>query len=164
MDTIFVFVHGAWHASWQWTATQRHLVELGAASLALDMPGHGFAAPLPDTYLDPGQSRLHTAKSELAGLSMEECAADIVAALRMVRGYRRVVLVSHSAGGGPASAAAQRAPELVDTLVYLSAFVPAGRPRFADYLATPEQTGTALGGGLMLGDPDQIGAFRINPI
>ncbi|MDT0461107.1 helix-turn-helix domain-containing protein, partial [Streptomyces sp. DSM 41527] len=31
----------------------------------------------------------------------------------------------HSAGGGPASLAAERAPELVDRIVYLSAFVPA---------------------------------------
>ncbi|MFE9577106.1 alpha/beta fold hydrolase [Nocardia sp. NPDC006044] len=164
MDTIFVLVHGAWHASWQWAATQRGLAELGATSLALDLPGHGFAAPIPDTYLDSGQSRLSSAASELAGLSAAECAADIVAALRTVRRYRRVVLVAHSAGGGPASAAAEQAPELVDALVYLSAFVPAGRPRFADYLAAPEQTATALGGGLILGDPGQIGAFRINPI
>jgi pimeloyl-ACP methyl ester carboxylesterase len=161
---IFVFVHGAWHASWQWAATQRRLVEFGAASLALDLPGHGFEAPMPKGYLEPGQPGLETAKSELADLTMEDCAGEIVGALRAVRSYRHVVLVAHSAGGGPASVAAEQAPELVDRLVYLAAFVPAGRPRFVDYLSTPEQTDAALGTGLMLGDPEAIGAFRINPI
>ncbi|GAA2349390.1 hypothetical protein GCM10010376_84310 [Streptomyces violaceusniger] len=26
-DTVFVLVHGAWHGSWQWAATQRALAE-----------------------------------------------------------------------------------------------------------------------------------------
>lgn len=163
-DTVFVLVHGAWHASWQWAATQRHLAELGATTLALDLPGHGFHAPLPAGYLEPGQGRFETATSELAGLTMDDCAGEIVDALRAVRSHQHVVLVAHSAGGGPASAAAEQAPDLVDRLVYLSAFVPAGRPRFVDYLSSPEQTDTALGGGLMVGDPGVLGAFRINPI
>ncbi|MGH3098490.1 MAG: alpha/beta hydrolase [Streptosporangiales bacterium] len=163
-DTAFVFVHGAWHASWQWAATQRCLAELGAATLALDLPGHGFHAPLPPGYLEPGQGRFETATSELAGLTMDDCADAIVEALRAVRSHQRVVLVAHSAGGGPASAAAEQAPELVDRLAYLSAFVPAGRPRFVDYLSSPEQTETALGAGLMVGDPEVLGAFRINPM
>lgn len=161
--TIFVFVHGAWHSSWQWAATQRWLARLGAASLALDLPGHGFDARLPRGYLEPGQPGLETAKSELAGVTMDECASEIAGTLRAVRSYREVVLVAHSAGGGPVSAAAEQSPDLVDRLVYLSAFVPAGRPRFADYLSTPEQTDNALGAGLIVGDPEVIGAFRINP-
>ncbi|SPL88626.1 EstC [[Actinomadura] parvosata subsp. kistnae] len=73
------------------------------------------------------------------------------------------MLVAHSAGGGPASLAAERAPELVDRLVYLSAFVPGGRPRFFDYLNAP-QNATALGQGLFLGDAGALGAVRINPL
>ncbi|MFE2446181.1 alpha/beta fold hydrolase [Streptomyces sp. NPDC059426] len=161
--TVFVLVHGAWHASWQWAATQRALARLGAASLAVDLPGHGFEAPLPSGHHLPGQPGFATEKSALAGLTLEECAGAVVTALRSVRRYPKVALVSHSAGGASASLAAERAPELVDELIHLSSFVPAGRPRFADYLAAPEQTATGRGQGLMLGDPEAIGAFRINP-
>ncbi|OPF70930.1 alpha/beta hydrolase [Streptomyces antioxidans] len=161
--TVFVLVHGAWHASWQWASTQRALARRGAVSLAVDLPGHGFDAPLPPSLLLPGQPGLATEKSALAGVTLEECAEAVVTALRSVRRYPKVALVSHSAGGAPASLAAERAPELVDELIQLSSFVPAGRPRFADYLTSPEQTATARGQGLMLGDPEAIGAFRINP-
>lgn len=137
VDTVFVFVHGAWHSSGQWAATQRALAGRGAASVAVDLPGHGFDAPLPSGYLLPGQPGLLTEKSPLASVTMDDCAEVVLDTLRQVRRYRSVVLVAHSAGGGPASLAAERAPELVDALVYLSAFVPAGRPRFVDYLGSP---------------------------
>ncbi|WP_030681839.1 alpha/beta fold hydrolase [Streptomyces rimosus] len=162
-STVFVFVHGAWHSSWQWGATQRALAALGAASVAVDLPGHGFDAPVPTGYAVPDQPALTTEKSQLAALTMAECADSVLATLRGVRHFRTVVLVAHSAGGGPVSLAAERAPELVDRIVYLSAFVPAGRPRFADYIAAPENAG-ALGGGLPLGDPAALGAIRINPL
>ncbi|MEU9309609.1 alpha/beta fold hydrolase [Streptomyces sp. NPDC048256] len=162
-DTVFVYVHGAWHSSGQWAATQRALAGLGAASVAVDMPGHGFDAPLPTGYLLPGQPGMLTEKSQLATLTMDDCAEAVLGVLHGVRRYRTVVLVAHSAGGGPASLAAERAPELVDRIVYLSAFVPGGRPRFFDYLGSPENA-TALGQNLNLGDPEALGAVRINPL
>lgn len=162
-DTVFVLVHGAWHSSWQWVPTQRALARLGAASVGVDLPGHGFDAPLPSGYLAAGQPGLATEKSSLAALSMDECAESVLSTLRSVRQYRNVVLVAHSAGGGSASLAAERAPGLVDRVVYLSAFVPAGRPRFFDYLSS-EENATALGQGLPLGDPEAIGSVRINPL
>lgn len=163
IDTVLVLVHGAWHGSWQWAATQRALTGLGAASVAVDLPGHGFDAPLPSGYLRPGQPGLSTERSRLADVTMDDCADAVLDTLRRVRRYGRVVLVAHSAGGGPASLAAERAPELVDRLVYLSAFVPAGRPRFSDYLAAPENA-TARGQILTLGDPEALGAVRVNPL
>jgi pimeloyl-ACP methyl ester carboxylesterase len=162
-DTVFVFVHGAWHSSAQWAATQRALAGRGAASVAVDLPGHGFDAPLPTGYLRPGQPGLRTEKSPLAAVTMDDCAEAVLSALRQVRHHRTAVLVAHSAGGGPASLAAERAPELVDRIVYLSAFVPGGRPRFFDYLGSPENA-TALGQNLNLGDAEALGAVRINPL
>ncbi|MEU9642515.1 alpha/beta hydrolase [Streptomyces sp. NPDC048188] len=161
--TVFVFVHGAWHGSGQWAATQRALAALGAASAAVDLPGHGFDAPLPTGYLLPGQPGLLTERSQLAALTMDDCAEAVLSVLHQVRHQRTVVLVAHSAGGGPASLAAERAPELVDRIVYLSAFVPGGRSRFFDYLGSPENA-TALGQNLNLGDPEALGAVRINPL
>ncbi|WP_075743930.1 MULTISPECIES: alpha/beta fold hydrolase [Actinoalloteichus] len=164
IDTMFVLVHGAWHSSRQWVSTQRALAGRGVASIAVDLPGHGFDAPLPTGYLTGDQNTMSTEKSELAGLTMDDCADAVLAALRAVRGHARaVVLVAHSAGGGPASLAAERAPELVDRIVYLSSFVPAGRPRFLDYASAPENT-VDRGAGLTIGDPAAIGAIRINPI
>ncbi|NJP93102.1 alpha/beta hydrolase [Nonomuraea sp. FMUSA5-5] len=161
--TVFVFVHGAWGGAGQWSATQRALAGPEVASVAVDLPGHGFDAPLPSGYLLPGQPGLLTERSELAGVTMDDCAAAIVDTLRRVRHHREVVLVAHSASGGPASLAAERAPELVDRIVYVSAFVPGGRPRFFDYLNAP-QNAAALGQGLFLGDAGALGAVRINPL
>ncbi|WP_318205638.1 alpha/beta fold hydrolase [Streptomyces sp. SCL15-4] len=162
-DTVFVLVHGAWHGSWQWAATQRALTGLGTVGVAVDLPGHGFDAPLPSGYLLPGRPGLPTERSRLADVTMDDCAEAVLDALRRVRRYGRVVLVAHSAGGGPASLAAERAPELVDRIVYLSAFVPAGRSWFSDYLGAPENA-TARGHGLTLGDPEALGAVRIDPL
>ncbi|MFI2238379.1 alpha/beta fold hydrolase [Streptomyces chrestomyceticus] len=161
--TVFVLVHGAWHSSAHWAPTQRALTGLGVASVAVDLPGHGTEAPLPTGYLRPGQPGLLTEKSQAADVTMDDCADAVLAVLRQVRHYRDVVLVAHSAGGGPASLAAERAPELVDRIVYLSAFVPGGRPRFSDYIDAPENA-TALGQGLPLGDPQALGTIRINPL
>ncbi|MFJ6843351.1 alpha/beta fold hydrolase [Streptomyces griseoluteus] len=162
-DTVFVLVHGAWHGSGQWAATRRALAARGAASRAVDLPGHGFDVPLPSGYLQPGQPGLATERSALAGVTMDDSAEAVLDTLRQAGRHRRVVLVAHSAGGGPASLAAERAPGLVDEIVYLSAFVPAGRPRFFDYLGSPENA-TARGRSLTLGDPGELGAVRINPL
>ena len=162
-STLVVLVHGAWHSSLHWSLTQRSLAQRGVASLAIDLPGHGLDAPVPSGYLLPGQPGLATERSALAGLTMDDLADALVTRLAEVRPrFRRVVLVGHSAGGGPASAAAERAPELVDHLVYLSAFVPAGRPRFIDYVDAPENAGAVH--VPRVGDPEAIGAIRINPL
>jgi pimeloyl-ACP methyl ester carboxylesterase len=132
-------------------------------SIAVDLPGHGLSAPVPTGYLLPGQPGFATERSVLADLSMDQMADELVTRLAEVRPrFRRVLLVAHSAGGGPASAAAERAPELVDHLVYLSAFVPAGRPRFVDYVDAPENAGAVH--VPRVGDPAAIGAIRINPL
>ncbi|GHJ33514.1 alpha/beta hydrolase [Streptomyces hygroscopicus subsp. sporocinereus] len=160
---VAVFVHGAWHSSLHWAATQRALAFRGVASVAVDLPGHGVDAPVPTGYLRPGQPGLATERSALADLTMDRITDALLAALAGVRHrFRRVVLVAHSAGGGTASAAAERAPELVDHLVYLSAFVPGGRPRFTDYVSAPENAGAVH--APRVGDPEVLGAYRINPL
>ncbi|WP_290050865.1 alpha/beta hydrolase [Amycolatopsis solani] len=158
-----VFVHGAWHSSLHWAATQRALAAHGVAGVAVDLPGHGVTAPLPAGYLRPGQPALATEPSALAGLTTGALVDALVAELAEVRRrFARVVLVAHSAGGGPASAALERQPELADHVVYLSAFVPAGRPRFLDYVSAPENAGAVRVPNS--GDPEVLGAFRINPL
>jgi pimeloyl-ACP methyl ester carboxylesterase len=162
-STVVVFVHGAWHSSLHWATTQRALAARGVPSIAVDLPGHGVGAPLPSGYLAPGQPGLASERSALAELTLEQITDELVADLRRARrGFERVVLVAHSAGGGPASAAAEYAPELIDQLVYLSAFVPGGRPRFIDYTSAPQNSEAVHAPSV--GDPATLGAFRINPL
>ncbi|MEU2358889.1 alpha/beta fold hydrolase [Streptomyces misionensis] len=161
--TVIVFVHGAWHSSAHWAATQRELAAQGTASVAVDLPGHGATAPLPSGYLQPGQPRLSTERSALAGLTTDVIVDALIAKLAQVRRrFTWVVLVAHSAGGGPVSAAVERHPDLVDHVAYLSAFVPAGRPRFHDYATDPCNAGAVH--APRVGDPVALGAFRINPL
>jgi pimeloyl-ACP methyl ester carboxylesterase len=162
-ETVVLFVHGAWHSAAHWAATQRALVRHGIASVAINLPGSGFDAPTPTGYLQPGQPGLASEKSALREVTTQHTADVVLRALVDARTlYRNVVLVGHSAGGGPCSAAAEQAPDLLDHLVYLSAFVPAGRPRFADYVETEENADAVR--IPMLGDPAHLGAFRINPL
>jgi pimeloyl-ACP methyl ester carboxylesterase len=161
--TVIVFVHGAWHSSLHWAATLRALAARGLPVVALDLPGHGVTAPLPSSYLEPGQPGLATERSALRELTTDALVDALLVDLAEIRRqFDRVVLVAHSAGGGPASAAVEQHPELVDHLVYLSAFVPAGRPRFGDYVADPRNAGAVQ--VPRTGDAEAIGAFRINPL
>jgi pimeloyl-ACP methyl ester carboxylesterase len=157
------FVHGAWHSALHWSATKRALAARGVPSIAVDLPGHGIHAPLPSGYLRPGQPGLDTERSGLADLTLDDLTDGLVADLaELRRTFDRVALVAHSAGGGPASLAVERHPDLVDQVIYLSAFVPAGRPSFMDYITAPENSAA-----LQVpreGDPATIGAFRINPL
>ncbi|GLY97280.1 alpha/beta hydrolase [Actinoplanes sp. NBRC 103695] len=162
-DTLIVLVHGAWHSSVHWVATQRALTGLGVASAAVDLPGHGVDAPVPSGYLRAGQPGITTERSPLADISMRDNVDAVLSVLTQVRSrFRRVVLVGHSASGGVVSGVAEEAPELLDHLIYLSAFVPAGRPRFFDYLESPENA-TAVGIP-PVADPAILGTFRINPL
>ncbi|MER7078578.1 Lysophospholipase, alpha-beta hydrolase superfamily [Saccharopolyspora kobensis] len=162
-ETVVLLVHGAWHNALHWTSTQRALARHGLASIAIDLPGSGLDAPVPTGYLQPGQPGLTSEKSALSDVTTQDSANAVLDALAGARTrYRNVVLVAHSAGGSAASAAAEQAPELLDHLVYLSAFVPAGRPRFADYIEAEENADAVR--IPPLGDPAELGAVRINPL
>ena len=162
-ETVVLLVHGAWHSAVHWAPTQRFLARHGLASVAVDLPGAGLDAPVPTGYFQPGQPGLTTEKSALHDVTMRDTTEVVLEALASARTrYRNVVLVAHSAGGSPVSAAAEQAPELVDRLVYLSAFVPAGRPRFADYIGAEENAGAVQ--VPPVADPAEIGALRINPL
>jgi pimeloyl-ACP methyl ester carboxylesterase len=158
-----VFVHGAWHSALHWATTQRVLARHGLAGVALDLPGAGLDAPVPSGYLLPGQPGFASERSALSDVTLQDTTDVILDALAGARTrYRNVVLVAHSAGGSPVSAAAEQAPELIDRLVYLSASVPAGRPRFSEYIGAEENAGAVQ--VPPVADPEDLGAIRINPL
>ncbi len=106
--TTFLFLHGSFHAAWNWHKVIPLLASRGHAAVALDLPGHG-------------RDRVPAARVTLAS-----CVARVLDAVASIEGD--VVLVAHSRNGIVISQAAEREPERVRGLVYLAAYlVPDGK-------------------------------------
>ncbi|MGD9861845.1 MAG: alpha/beta fold hydrolase [Pseudodonghicola sp.] len=97
----FLLIHGSCHGAWCWRDLIPQLTALGHSARAIDLPGHGD---------DP---------TPLAEATLEGCRDAILAA----SGPQTIVL-GHSWGGYPISAAAEAAPEKMRGLIYLCAYVP----------------------------------------
>lgn len=102
--TQYVFIHGAWHASWCWEKVIPILQRKGHSAIALDVPSHGASkVPKTDTSVD----------------SISQYVQEFLAAQPAPS-----VLVGHSWGGLVISQVAERAREHVAALVYVTAFLP----------------------------------------
>jgi pimeloyl-ACP methyl ester carboxylesterase len=101
---VFVLIHGGGHGGWCW----EHVVPL--------LDAHGHRVLTPDL---PGLGADRTPALEV---SLDLWGRSIV---DMMRGASEpVILLGHSQGGLAISQAAEYAPELVKTLIYLTAFLP----------------------------------------
>ena len=101
--STYVLVHGAWHGGWCWEKIAPLLEARGHRVLAPDLPGHGAdQTPLSEVSLDAYTTRV----------------CDVIAAAQ-----EPVVLVGHSMGGTVITSVAERIPERLRTLVYLTAFL-----------------------------------------
>ena len=122
-----LLIHGAAHGAWCWHRVIPALESLGHTARAIDLPGNGDdRTPAAQVTLD----------------------LDADAILNATRGP--TLLVGHSMGGFPITAAAQRAPDRFTALIYLCAYL----PRPGATLAEMRRAG-----------PRQplAGAFRIDP-
>jgi pimeloyl-ACP methyl ester carboxylesterase len=100
----FLLIHGAFHGAWCWHKAIPELEKRGHRARAIDLPGQGQdQTPLGNVMLDTMVDRIVTALTEMAG---------------------PVVLVGHSLAGMVISATAEKAPDRIKTLVFLSAFLP----------------------------------------
>ena len=97
----FLLVHGSCHGAWCWRDVIPALAALGHEAVAINLPGHGD---------DPTP----VAQATLAG-----CRDAILAA-----STPETLIVGHSWGGYPISAAAEADPDAMRALVYLCAYVP----------------------------------------
>lgn len=95
----FVLIHGGFHGAWCWNRTIPELENLGHEAVALDIPGHG--------------ERVHEEATMAGRLD------TVLAVLRPGD-----VLVGHSGGGLEITRAADAAPELVRSVIYLAAALP----------------------------------------
>ena len=124
--TTFVLIPGAWHGAWCWERVTP-LLEAG---------GHRVIAP---ELIGMGADRARAAQGGLAAWA--EQVAGIVAAAG-----EPVVLCGHSRGGAVISLVAERVPERIAALVYITALlVPDGKAirdlmaQFADPSAMPAE-------------------------
>jgi pimeloyl-ACP methyl ester carboxylesterase len=105
----FLLIHGSGHGAWAWRDVIPLLRDLGHEARAIDLPGHGddqtpIEAVLLETYRDAVLSALGD----------------------------RTIVVGHSMGGYPITAAAEAAPARIAALVYLCGYVPATGQSLAD--------------------------------
>ncbi|MFD4753707.1 alpha/beta hydrolase [Streptomyces sp. NPDC058426] len=160
----FVLVHGAFANSFSFAPLQRELALRGQRSLAVDLPGHGFGATFPLGYQAPQDAAaLAGAAGLIKGVTLADNAAHLVGVLERVREHGPVVLVAHSRGGATVTAAANARPDLVDLLVYVSAWCPVDLP-VGDYYGEPEMAGVepAAFAPAVAGDPAALGVLRVN--
>lgn len=100
----FVLVHGACHGAWCWAKLIPELEALGHKATAIDLPGLGEdKTPAEDVTFDMTIGRV----------------VDL-----LQKQPEPVILVGHSLGGVSITAAAERAPEAIRRLVYLTAALP----------------------------------------
>ena len=158
----FLLVHGAWHAAAHWNKVAEELGRMGHRVHALDLPGSGLDAAYPPAYLRNDFAAFAGAPSPVGDVHLADYRDAIVERLRQLAPHGRITLVGHSFGGLAITQAAEAVPELVDRLVYLTAYVPAQQPNGAALGALPEGA-TSLSGAILVGDPRTTGAMRINP-
>ncbi len=137
------------------------LAAAGRASTAIDMEGHGLSATLPASALARpfDAAAFATERSPHADVTLASAAARLVGQIETVG--RPVVLVGHSMGGHVVTAAAQRAPQLVERLVYVCAFMPASGAAGGAYVQSSENEGELVG-PLVVADPGVVGAIRLD--
>jgi len=163
MTPTFVLIHGSNANSFSWAPLMRELALLGHRSLAVDLPGHGFGAGVPSAYQTQDAAELAVAASNLDGVGLGENVEHVVAVLERAREHGPVVAVAHSRGGVTLTAVANRRPDLLDRIVYASAWCCVEHtPR--EYVARPENAGSVLdrAAGVAAANPARVGAVRMN--
>ncbi|MFB4299635.1 alpha/beta fold hydrolase [Actinomadura sp. NTSP31] len=163
---IFVLVHGGAHGAWAFERVTSLLVKEGHHVVAQDLPGHGLNARLPRSYaarpLDPQE--FATEPSPLAHVTLRDYCEQVTATIRRLSAlmpHHRIVLVGHSMAGLVLNQVGETVPELIDHLVYLSAWMIADGTSFSDYMAAPEFS-TGLIPTVLLADPTVAGALRMD--
>jgi pimeloyl-ACP methyl ester carboxylesterase len=100
----FVLVHGAWLAPWAWEKVTKALIKNGNKVFVIELPGHGSDQTSP------------------SALTLDVYKTKVIDALNKIDG--KVILVGHSMAGMVISEVAEDAPDKIERLVYIAAYVP----------------------------------------
>ncbi|MBO0917708.1 alpha/beta fold hydrolase [Streptomyces laculatispora] len=160
----FVFVHGAFANSFSFGPLQAELALLGHRSVAVDLPGHGFEATFPAAYQAPQiLDALAEEPGSIKGVTLAHNAARVIEVLERARRNGPTILVAHSRGGITTTAVANARPELIDRIVYVSAWCPVDLD-VSDYYTQPEMADLDAGAlaGALVGNPAELGLLRTN--
>ena len=103
-NKTFIFVHGAWHASWCWQDIATALRAQGHTVLTPDLPGHG-------TNLCP----THT-------IQFDDYVTSIITLIKKTS--QPVTLIGHSMAGLIISQVAEIIPKRIHELIFLAAYIP----------------------------------------
>lgn len=120
----YVLVHGAWQAAYVWDEVKSKLEKEGNSVTVIELPGHGGDQTLPSS------------------ITLDLYKTTVLEALSKING--KVILVGHSLGGMIISAVAEQAPEKIEKLVYLAAYLPSSGQSLLDLAGT--DAGSSLGG------------------
>jgi pimeloyl-ACP methyl ester carboxylesterase len=116
----FLLVHGAWQAPYVWAGVKAQLEKQGAQVITVELPGHGADQTAPkDITLDAYRDK-------------------VLEALNKVNG--KVILVGHSLGGMVVTEVAESAPDKIEKLVYLGAFLPVSGQSLLDLALTDTES------------------------
>ncbi|MGW6285608.1 alpha/beta hydrolase [Streptomyces sp. NPDC055107] len=160
----FVLVHGAFANSFSFAPLQAELALLGHRSVAVDLPGHGFEATSPASYQAPQDlDALATEPGGIKGVTLADNAARVIDVLERAKRNGPTVLVAHSRGGITTTAVANARPDLIDRIVYVSAWCPVDLD-VGGYYTQPEMAevdAEALA-SVVVGNPAELGLLRFN--
>ncbi|MGV9914491.1 alpha/beta hydrolase [Streptomyces tendae] len=158
-----LLVHGFFHGSWCWSEVSLELAARGAASVAVDMPGHGLRAvrPAAGTRRPHDPAALASEKSPIAEVDLDTAATLLAEQARRAGRGEPVVAVAHSMGGAVLTRAAEQHPDLFRHLVYVAAYMPASDTPCLTYTTLPQaEGGQSL--DLLCADPLEVGALRVD--
>ncbi len=162
----FVLVYGSWAFSGMWERVAHRLVAAGHTVIARDLPGLGLNALFPQSYFNRplDMTTFSTEVSPVAGVTLEDNVDSIAGGLKdaLLGGSGPVILVGHSSGGISLTAIAEKFPEYVSDLVYLSAVMTDnGVLPITDVVSSYNNSSKAFA-AIGFGDATTIGASRID--
>ena len=162
----FVLIHGSWHGAWTWSEMTPLLAKAGYASIAIDLPGSGARARLPQSFLKRPLDKAAFAaeKSPVAAVTQGDRTQAAIDAVdhAVGLGNGKVVIVGHSWGGVTVSHVAEAVPDKLHAVVYLTAFLVPNGMSTGDVLGDPSfETGKVV--PLLMADPAETGALRLDP-